>query len=207
MPGPSTATGFSVKMFLPALTAASRCIGRKPGRRGQDDQVDAAVEHLLVGVEADEAAVVRRRRPCRRCLLRCRFALAVLEAVLEHVAHGVELDVAGRTRSDCSAAPVPRPPQPIRPTLIVSLPAAWTLGSAETGAVAAAAAAVEVLRKSRREAAVVRAGLGHGGVLREWVVEGESAESSGDGHRRRWVEARRRCDPDGQRRLSASPCP
>ncbi len=31
MPGPSTATGFSVKTFLPAATAASRWVGRKPG--------------------------------------------------------------------------------------------------------------------------------------------------------------------------------
>ena len=31
MPGPSTATGFSVKRFLPASTAASMWIGRKPG--------------------------------------------------------------------------------------------------------------------------------------------------------------------------------
>ena len=29
----------------------------------------------------------------------------------------------------CSAAPVPRPPQPTRPTLIVLLPAAWTRGT------------------------------------------------------------------------------
>ena len=28
--------------------------------------------------------------------------------------------------SACSAAPVPRPPQPTSPTLMVSLPAAWT---------------------------------------------------------------------------------
>ena len=30
-PGASTAIGFSAKMCLPAFTAASKCIGRKPG--------------------------------------------------------------------------------------------------------------------------------------------------------------------------------
>ena len=30
-PGPSTQTGFSVKMCLPAATAALKCAGRKPG--------------------------------------------------------------------------------------------------------------------------------------------------------------------------------
>ncbi len=30
-PGASTATGFSMKQFFPAFTAASKCIGRNPG--------------------------------------------------------------------------------------------------------------------------------------------------------------------------------
>ena len=46
-----------------------------------------------------------------------------------------------------SAAPRPRPPQPISPTLMASLPAAWTLPIAPRPT----AAAVEVFRKSRRE--------------------------------------------------------
>src|SRR5262249_54136688 len=45
-----------------------------------------------------------------------------------------------------SAAPVPRPPQPIRPTLIASLPAACALLSRPRPMVAA----VELRRKSRR---------------------------------------------------------
>src|SRR5437764_7111804 len=67
-----------------------------------------------------------------------------------------------------SAAPVPRPPQPTRPTLIVSLPAAWALVSRPRPA----AAAVELFKKSRREAEdafegdgsvmVVAPGLGNG---------------------------------------------
>src|SRR5947207_36139 len=47
-----------------------------------------------------------------------------------------------------SAAPLPRPPQPIRPTLMVSLLAAWTPPVASRVAVAAAA---DVLRNWRRE--------------------------------------------------------
>src|SRR5712692_9457479 len=49
-------------------------------------------------------------------------------------------------------APVPRPPQPIRPTRSRSLPAACTRGSLNKGPASAPAAhAVEVLRNSRRE--------------------------------------------------------
>ena len=54
----------------------------------------------------------------------------------------------------CSAAPVPRPPQPTRPTLIVLLPAAWTRGTVKPVEALAATAAVEPFRKSRREAGV-----------------------------------------------------
>ena len=57
MPVPSTATGFSVKRFLPALIVGLDVLGPEAGRGGQHHQV-AAVDHLLVGVEADEAAVV-----------------------------------------------------------------------------------------------------------------------------------------------------
>src|ERR1700687_4295026 len=57
-------------------------------------------------------------------------------------------------RAECrtlSIAPVPRPPQPIRPTLISSSPAAYRLDGTKFAASAApAAATVEVLIKSRR---------------------------------------------------------
>ena len=64
--GASTATGFSMKMCLPAFTAASKCMRAEAGRRGEDHEVDAAVDHLLVGVEADELPLLRARRPCCR---------------------------------------------------------------------------------------------------------------------------------------------
>src|SRR4051794_2468042 len=60
---------------------------------------------------------------------------------------------------DCSAAPVPRPPQPTRPTLITSLPAAWTEGAEARWVTAApAATTAEDFRKSRREAPVCTTG-------------------------------------------------
>src|SRR5208337_5049351 len=55
-----------------------------------------------------------------------------------------------------SAAPVPRPPQPIRPTLIVSLPLAWALGRKARPATVA----VDALRKSRRLGELVDSVMG-----------------------------------------------
>ena len=50
------------------------------------------------------------------------------------------------------AAPVPRPPQPINPTLSTSLPAAWALRlRLKPLAGTPAVIAVDVLKKSRRE--------------------------------------------------------
>src|SRR5277367_155747 len=49
------------------------------------------------------------------------------------------------------AAPLPRPPQPTRPTFSTSLPAAWTAGSTAAPAAVTAAVVAAVFRKSRRE--------------------------------------------------------
>src|SRR5207237_10563828 len=69
-------------------------------------------------------------------------------------------------RRACTAAPLPRLPQPIRPIFRVSLPSAWTKGALARAAALAPAAVV--LRKSRRsgEGAVtgwVSTGVGAGG--------------------------------------------
>src|SRR5437762_1739429 len=56
----------------------------------------------------------------------------------------------GSARRALSAAPLPRPPEPTRPTLRVSPPAAWTAGATLSTA-AEAPIAAEVLRKARRE--------------------------------------------------------
>src|SRR5436189_5966589 len=66
--------------------------------------------------------------------------------------------------SACSAAPLPRPPQPTSPTLVVPLPAAWTRGTVNpVESAAAVAAAVEPLRKSRREAGRIEEAFVRGG--------------------------------------------
>ena len=57
MPGTSTATGFSQKTCLPASTAARRWMRPEAGRRAEQHDIDAAVEQLLVAVEAVEAAI------------------------------------------------------------------------------------------------------------------------------------------------------
>src|SRR5262249_35158231 len=49
-----------------------------------------------------------------------------------------------------SAAWVPRPPQPMRPTLLWPAPAAWTVGTQLRPAATAAPVAAAVVRKSRR---------------------------------------------------------
>ena len=66
MPAPSTATGFSVKMCLPASTAASMCSGAEAGRRGQDDVVD-------VGLRAPSCRASRPTKQWSR-LTRCLVA-------------------------------------------------------------------------------------------------------------------------------------
>src|SRR5439155_14408860 len=55
----------------------------------------------------------------------------------------------GADASTLPAAPVPRSPHPIRPTRIMSLPAAWAPGSLTKPAVAALTTAVDRLRNSR----------------------------------------------------------
>ena len=56
-PGASTATGFSAKTCLPASTAACRCSGRKCGGVQSSTTSTPLSISLLVGVEADEAAL------------------------------------------------------------------------------------------------------------------------------------------------------
>ena len=58
-PGASTATGFSQKTCLPGLDRGLQMDRAEVRRRGQNHDIDAGGEHLLVGVEADEAAFGR----------------------------------------------------------------------------------------------------------------------------------------------------
>ena len=58
-PGASTATGFSAEDVLAGLHRGFEMHRAEAGRRGQDDEVGAAVDRLLVGVEADELPLFR----------------------------------------------------------------------------------------------------------------------------------------------------
>ena len=71
--------------------------GPEARRRRQHHQV-AAVDHLLVGVEADEAAVVGDVELVLAVLGVPNRVAAVPEAILEHVGQGVDLDVVGGAR-------------------------------------------------------------------------------------------------------------
>ena len=67
--------------------------GAEARRRGQDHHVDAAVDGLLVGVQADEHAVLRNVRLFRKVLFE--MAASTLGPVLEGVGEGHDFDVVG----------------------------------------------------------------------------------------------------------------
>ena len=92
-PGASTATGFSAKTCLPASTAALRWSGRKCGGVRQQHHVDAAGDHLLVGVEADEAVLGADIDLAGDGLVLLEQGQARFQAIGEGVGHGHELDV------------------------------------------------------------------------------------------------------------------
>src|SRR5947209_6540424 len=75
-----------------------------------------------------------------------------------------------------AAAPVPRPPQPIRPILSVSPPPAWTAGATARTAPAAA----DVFRKPRRVAPGFVGSVDIAGPF-EWVGQGLPARSLSEG--------------------------
>ena len=124
-------------------------------RRRQEDEVDL-VDDVLVAVEAGVLAILGDvdARAERRSF---EAGEALIEPILEGVGHGDELGV-GIGGEPCSAAPLPRPPQPMSPILIVSLPAAWTSGAARPVESVAAVATVVPFKKSRREAVAEAAG-------------------------------------------------
>ena len=109
-PGTSRPCGFSQKTCLPAATAALRMQGMEMRRQAHQHHVDAALDQLLVGVEADEAMVVVDRHllgvdllqaarglPCRRSAKTS--AMATRPDVLAGV-HGV----GGRPAAAAAAA-------------------------------------------------------------------------------------------------------
>ena len=148
-PGASTATGFSQKTCLPAATAAFRCIGRKCGgvakittstslrsvsRRRRIPRNGGPRRPPLVRAspsdrhEASVAGGRQRRRPWPRACSSC------------------------RPPARSPPAPLPRPPQPIRPIFKSRRRPAWAPRASDSPPVKSPAAAkVEVVfKKSRR---------------------------------------------------------
>ena len=118
----------------------------EPRRCREDDVVDVGLQQLLIGVEADEGVVVfdvdlgaaRSMRILRDVSSRSWKASAMATSLTPSAA-----------LRQFIAAPVPRPPQPIKPTRISSVPAAYAPGRASidrssfvTGPPRAASAAV-----------------------------------------------------------------
>ena len=114
------ATGFSMKMCLPASTAASNCIGRKPGGVARITMSTPLSISLLVGVEADELAIVGHVDLLGVCpvIVALRFLSAPSSRSSEKAsAMATSLTFALGRSGPVDAAPVPRPPQPIRADL------------------------------------------------------------------------------------------
>ena len=68
--------------------------GAEAGRRGQDDVINAAPEHLLISVEADEPAILGHIDLIGDIFLE--LLKAGIEPVLERVTHRDQLDVRRR---------------------------------------------------------------------------------------------------------------
>ena len=122
-------------------------------RRGQQHQVDAGVEHLLVGVEADEPPFGRDVDVRREVVVLRQVLQAEFDPLGEQVADRHELLRALRASRASRQAPVPRLPQPIRPMRITSLPAAWALRARSRPAASdpATAGTATCLRNPRRD--------------------------------------------------------
>ena len=125
--------------------------GPEVGRRGQDHQVDL-VDDLLVTHRSRCTGDPWGRRPASRLAdpLSSERLSSSRSAKASAMATSLTPESAVRA---CSAAPVPRPPQPTSPTLIVLLPAAWTSGTVKPVETAVAVAAHHRGRRALEEIA------------------------------------------------------
>ena len=140
------------------------------GRAGDEHDVDAACDDLLVAVEAHEAVVVVDLHLARAS---ASSAPAACPARGRRTGrHMATSRTAGSAVMASLAAPLHRPPQPTMPMRITSLPAAWALRARLRTGAAAAAAIAERCRNCRREREV-------------WIraVSGDSWWDSGWGER------------------------
>src|SRR5580704_985727 len=152
-PGPSTARGFSMKMFLPAWTAASKWYGRKPGG------VTRIIKSTSLLITFWYAS-----KPLKRCAsstaTRPGFELkADVTPLSPDSRRSSKMSpiatsfVAGLAVRQSPTAPQPRPPAPTKPTRIVSSPFAYARGESATllSRPAPTATVVDVFMKSRRD--------------------------------------------------------
>ena len=96
-PGASTQHGLLHEDVLAGLDGGRVVDRAEAGRRGQEHQVDAGGDRLLVGVEADEDAVGAARRPWRPCTSSfCSFGRQPLALSSKASAMAIELDVFAR---------------------------------------------------------------------------------------------------------------
>ena len=98
------------------------------GRRGEHHQVDVRREHLLVRVEAGEALVVLDLVALREFGVFAISASICLRDCASRSGTRSPIAISSMPGAHCMfwmMPRVPRPPQPIRPTLIVSEPCAY----------------------------------------------------------------------------------
>ena len=82
-----------MKTCLPAATAASKWIGRKPGGVARITRSQSVCEQLLVGIEADELPLLGDI-DLRRIVLPVDGAIAACDAIGERIGHRDELHLA-----------------------------------------------------------------------------------------------------------------
>ena len=128
--------------------------GMEMRRAGDHHHVDVALDHLLVGVETDEAMLVIDDHLLGIHLLQ--LLAAAGQVVGEDVGHGHQADVLAGVHGVGGRSATP-PAAADKPTLMTSLPAAWAPRPMLKGpASAAPPSRAEVRRKSRREGRFVR---------------------------------------------------
>ncbi len=138
-PGNVHAHGFFTKDVFPGSYRGLEVPRPESGRSGQQHDIHAAGQQLLISIQAKEGAAFIHGDTIAELLLQA--AQAGGDGLGKDIGHGKQFDVAW-------AAPVPRPPQPIRPILRRRLSGApkVTVGKAT----AATRPAAPALRTSRR---------------------------------------------------------
>ena len=151
-PAASVAMGFSRNACLPAATAAWKCCGRKPGGVvSSTTSTPEAITFLQASSPTNRrSAGTWIRDGSLTDFATSRRPTSIFAGSMSPIAYSTVLLSAA---SASAAAPLPRPPQPIRPTLSVSLLAANDFSgklrfAANTDP---SAAVVDALKNCRRE--------------------------------------------------------